>query len=191
MNNNVKVADMSPEELAAYRVSNAERMRKWRESNREHYRATMKAYNAQPEVKEKRKLIDSRPIHKERRKSYSRRDDVRAVAKKRSDDLWKNAEYRAAKVAYGRYKYTGFSPELYAMVMESQGNACALCRVSFSVKKAHADHCHDTKAPRGILCCKCNILEGQLRAFPFTPREFVDRLEHYLSNSPVSLLSVR
>lgn len=59
----------------------------------------------------------------------------------------------------------GMTPEGYASLLNSQGNACAICR---SVKpggpfKTFAvDHCHATGTIRGLLCFDCNTSIGKL-----------------------------
>jgi recombination endonuclease VII len=64
--------------------------------------------------------------------------------------------------AKDRRRKTGVSKELFNALLIKQENRCAICtgRVDNS---AAADHCHDTKAPRGILCRACNLGLGLMK----------------------------
>lgn len=67
---------------------------------------------------------------------------------------------------YSRLQSTGFSVELFNLVLKQQENSCAICRDKFDNTDAHADHNHVTKQPRGILCRKCNLMIGFARDNP-------------------------
>lgn len=60
---------------------------------------------------------------------------------------------------------TGFSVALWELTLMLQQFQCAICLVKLnpSSRFAHADHCHRTKQPRGILCSKCNTAIGLLQ----------------------------
>lgn len=65
----------------------------------------------------------------------------------------------AKRVSYMRERRTGFTEELFAARLKEQENACAICECDLSTTKPkdiHADHCHATGKPRGILCRHCN-----------------------------------
>jgi hypothetical protein len=80
---------------------------------------------------------------------------------------------------YARKRNTGFTAEQYAEAMERQGGGCAVCK---STMRLHADHDHDTGAPRGILCGPCNQAEGLIARTGLTVEEFARRLADYLAN---------
>lgn len=64
-----------------------------------------------------------------------------------------------------REKETGFSPELFANTLIAQEGRCALCEcilADLPRHQVHADHCHDTLTPRGVLCGGCNTSLGKL-----------------------------
>jgi hypothetical protein len=66
----------------------------------------------------------------------------------------KNAYNRARSRKYG----TGFTQEEFEQKLEEQGGLCAICGADKpSSKSLHADHCHETKMKRGVLCQKCNM----------------------------------
>ena len=63
-----------------------------------------------------------------------------------------------------RRKKNGFSIELFASRMTEQDGKCPICGVvlttGLGATTACADHCHNTKTPRGVLCKRCNTLLG-------------------------------
>lgn len=74
---------------------------------------------------------------------------------KNRDRLWSN-----------NLKRLGFTIPIYKQFIEEQGNKCAICEVPFDTiprKQVHADHCHETLTPRGILCHRCNTGLGAFR----------------------------
>ena len=76
-----------------------------------------------------------------------------------SDDAreFKNAYNRAKSRKYT----TGFTQEEFEQKLKEQGGVCAICGASKpSSKSLHADHCHETKMKRGVLCQKCNMAIG-------------------------------
>lgn len=68
-------------------------------------------------------------------------------------------------------------------LLESQGNACKLCRrIDCKWGKGfqnvwHIDHVHGTKIVRGILCAACNMLVGQIEKKLSLSREALKYLE--------------
>jgi uncharacterized protein with PIN domain len=46
-------------------------------------------------------------------------------------------------------------------MIEAQNGRCAICNNEFvDSRRTHVDHCHETKAIRGILCVSCNTRLG-------------------------------
>ena len=106
-------------------------------------------------------------------------------AKNKDNISAKKRAYRAAhpgeNTARNRKKRTGFSRELFLATLAIQYNRCAICRIEFSTLPRlhiHADHCHTTKTPRGILCTRCNHGLGQFSDDPARLRRAADYLEH-------------
>jgi hypothetical protein len=66
------------------------------------------------------------------------------------------ARHRMRRIAYG------ITPEEFAAMFRAQGGRCKLCRASDPKSKKGwvVDHCHKTKAVRGVLCQRCNLLLG-------------------------------
>lgn len=90
--------------------------------------------------------------------------------------------------AYHREKNTGVSAEVYARLLEIQEGKCGLCQLPLEGRRPHADHCHDEKKPRGVLCATCNQLEGMVRRTGFSPVELGRRLAEYLAHPPAEKL---
>jgi len=132
--------------------------------------ARRKDYYQRPEVKVKYKLRHSTEEHKEYMKS------------------WRQSETGKAKLKEAGLRQRAFTLELWEALRQAQGNACAVCRRLFGedLHKIHADHCHDTNKPRGLLCNNCNHAEGQIKKTGLTPEEFAKRLQHYLNFPPAA-----
>lgn len=65
-----------------------------------------------------------------------------------------------------REKETGFSRELFQAAIKHQNGKCPICLrelADLPPQQQHADHCHATGNPRGVLCQKCNTVLGVFR----------------------------
>lgn len=199
----MKKADCTAEEWATHKAY----ARQWYQRNREKVLFRVSAANATPEQKEqrrlrqrqyfalphvaaKRKLVDARPEVVARRKAYAQSKTAKARAKDRMEERYNTTPgLRSYRNNYGRLLRTGFTFELVEKVCAAQGNACAVCRRPFSeTNKFHADHCHTSSTPRGLLCFQCNIIEGKLITIGLSPVEFGHRLQKYLENPPAANL---
>ena len=79
-----------------------------------------------------------------------------------------------------RLKRIGFTPELVAEMLESQGNVCALCGTSEpggTRKTWHSDHDHETGKARGMLCMSCNTTVGHIES---KPNGWMDKAKKYI-----------
>lgn len=55
----------------------------------------------------------------------------------------------------------GIDKSIYDAILRAQGGRCALCRcLPQRGRRFAVDHCHTTKALRGLLCDKCNTALG-------------------------------
>ena len=70
-----------------------------------------------------------------------------------------NAIKRSRRAAL---KKLGWTPEAVETAKVEQDNCCALCSRIFEATP-HADHDHDTKTPRDLLCGTCNQAIGLLQ----------------------------
>lgn len=101
----------------------------------------------------------------------------------------KNKEkYLARASVRGRLRRTGMDHETYLGLLALQDGKCAVCRHQLIEGRAHADHCHDSKTPRGILCATCNQAEGLIKRSGLGPEEWCERLAIYLANPPAKKL---
>lgn len=81
-----------------------------------------------------------------------------------------------------REKSTGFSADKFAAALRQQRHRCAICLAHLGQLKqqqVHADHCHRTGAPRGILCQTCNTALGKFRDDPALLRKAAAYLEKH------------
>lgn len=97
----------------------------------------------------------------------------------------RNAEYQKQWTAAnphkrkGQYlkKHYGISLADYTAMLEAQDNRCAICRKTHDGNFALAvDHCHDSKAVRGLLCTNCNRGLGHFKDDP----ALLERAAQYL-----------
>jgi hypothetical protein len=87
-----------------------------------------------------------------------------------------------------RAKERGFPPDLFNATLAAQGGACGICKVdlaSLTRQSVHADHCHLTGTPRGILCVTCNTGLGKFKDDPAMLQRAID----YLRTPPVAIIT--
>ncbi len=124
-----------------------ERMRRWREANREHIKSYQKAWREQ-------NAASVAEYQKEYGKQYREREGVQESNRVRN--LWKN--YRMTADEFN---------ELWA----SQDGKCAICEIDLAPKgrtpnSVAVDHNHENGAVRGLLCRTCNVGIGYLNDDP-------------------------
>ena len=178
-------SDYAPEEWAAY----LKKLRLRRLANVDKERERLREYNARPEVKERRRLHDAKHEVTKKRREYANSKKGKQKAKLAFQALKNDPEKWKSRLDYQRLKRTSFTKELIDSLIIFQNNKCAICETIFdNPKNIKADHDHTTNKPRGLLCHKCNIIEGMICKMGFTPMEYADRLHNYLLNNPVNLL---
>lgn len=83
-------------------------------------------------------------------------------------------------LAYNLKKAHGITIEEYQRILILQKGVCAICKEppasSGRKKRLYVDHCHETDAIRGLLCCRCNLYLGMLE----TGRNFWTRASEYV-----------
>jgi len=115
-------------------------------------------------------------------KAYREKNRERIHAQQKE---WRDAN--KALIKRNNLKLACFTPELLQETLEFQGHKCAICGddlKSRPVKHTHADHCHETKMPRGVLCTQCNTGLGLFK-------DDIERLQKaiaYLNEPPITAM---
>jgi hypothetical protein len=103
-----------------------------------------------------------RPVTAEHKREVRRAVHKRWREKNPEKNRACQAAYHAKNPDARRRNYlkrSGFTLELFKAAMEVQNSLCAICRTDLAAlpsAQVHADHCHETVRPRGILCLSCN-----------------------------------
>jgi len=130
---------------------------------------------------------------RERRKRPEVKQQRLAAAKEYSDRPEVRERQRAHARAYMR-KRMGFSTELVDALSKLQAGRCAICLVQMShgggPTTESADHCHNSNAPRGLLCRICNTALGMYEAHQRPAGIRLIPYDIYLASPPASKLSV-
>lgn len=139
---------------------------------------------------------------KARREYVNSSEQTRAKARA-AKNAWRRSESGRAKLreydarprvkarrqAKDRRRGTGMVQQVFEDLMTLQGGKCDVCGVAFDdQRRPHADHCHETGRPRGLLCRACNLAEGHIKKTGLDPVEFARRLSRYLSKPPAELI---
>ena len=131
--------------------------------------------------------------------SLDRRTDGKRMACCKQCRTAQQKKWRRIVPEYERKRYLGRKEETqerhlkrkygitlsdYASMLEQQGGKCAICgKPEPEHKKLDVDHCHKTKAVRGLLCTSCNRVLGHAWDSPERLRAAAD----YLASSRKSL----
>jgi hypothetical protein len=111
-------------------------------------------------------------------KACKKKQDKKNYDEVRSDPVKWEKEVKRTR-DYKRFWVTGFTSEMFDEKLLEQGNRCAICGTDDpGPTNWHADHCHITNTPRGVLCKKCNTGIGMLQDNP----KIVEAALHYLNN---------
>lgn len=170
MYNNVMTTDEQ-------RKYNREKMRRWRETNREAYNAYMREYNK------------THPLSPDKREAATQRGrkwvaDNRTRAAETSRAHWRRNHDRL--ILEARQRMYGVTPAVQIAMLEAQAHVCAVChqperRVSQYgfVRALHLDHDHATGAVRAFLCGDCNRLLGVAKDDAAKLRAAADYLDQH------------
>jgi len=85
-----------------------------------------------------------------------------------------------------RTRNSGFTPELFDYAYREQKGCCFLCGIELARDKVYADHDHDTKTPRALLCALCNSFEGWLKKIGVDPEEWGRNTNAYRRQPPAA-----
>lgn len=159
---------------AAWKAANPERSRTSSAKSGAKYRAT-------PKAKAAKVLRESTPEYKAAKAKYQASPEGKAV----------KARHDASPIVKAaiRLRMYGITQEVFDNLILVQRGLCGICGKPLILgKDSHLDHDHDTMTVRGLLCARCNLMEGKIKSLGLTPQGFADRLQRYLSNSPFSQL---
>ena len=123
--------------------------------------------------------------HREAKAAYAEKNQERIRAQQKE---WRDANKETIK--RNNLKLVFFTPELLEEMLVFQGHKCAICGGDFRdkpSKNTHADHCHNTQTPRGVLCSPCNTGMGLLRDDPARLQKAID----YLKNPTIEAMKSR
>jgi hypothetical protein len=96
-------------------------------------------------------------INGEKRRRYHSDPKTNAYYKNMAK-LWK--KNNPDKALDQDLKLYGIGIDEYRKMLADQGDCCAICGSKKSKKRLCVDHCHKTKAVRGLLCHRCNFAIG-------------------------------
>lgn len=109
-----------------------------------------------------------------------------ARANPEAQKKWKEANPEKIKEINRRatLKVSGWTIDDFDRAYLEQNSRCWICSTELTKTKgfkntAHADHNHETGKRRGILCAKCNMVEGHLSKSNVSPTEFIKKLSEY------------
>lgn len=164
-----------------YRAKRKANHARWREANREHdLRKKRENYAANAEEQRARakawRLANLERVSEGKRAYYeANREAILQACKER-----RRGRPRSVVERNNGLKPTGFTLALKEQAIAAQGHACAICGTSFealSERQIHADHCHRTGSPRGVLCASCNHGLGKFKDDPQRLRAAIAYLE--------------
>jgi len=96
-------------------------------------------------------------------KNPERKKEIYNFWRKNNPERVKYYERRNALKKYG------LTHESFDALLESQNNACAICKTTTPNgpgKRFMVDHCHATGVIRGLLCSNCNFIIGHCKESP-------------------------
>ena len=123
--------------------------------------------------------MDKTEARKEKTKQYSKKQRENNPNYHKEYQEKHKEKYQKHRKNYWLLRRYGISLEEYNLKLEQQNHCCALCGIhkdDTNKKLLVVDHCHTTKAVRGLLCYQCNLGIGYFH-------EDVDKLLnaiHYL-----------
>lgn len=140
-----------------------ESVRKSHDKNREEKNAKQRDRRKNDLEYREQKLIKDREY---KRKEYAERKE-KVLARNKS---WRDRNPEKQKSIAYKTKY-GITLEEYQQLFKLQNGVCKICKEPESSldnfgkegKVLSVDHCHNSKAVRGLLCNRCNFMIGYAR----------------------------
>jgi hypothetical protein len=110
---------------------------------------------------------------------YVRKNKIK-VNNRRKKWRINNPEKTKAQAKKTQLKQIGFTLELQQLMLEAQGNMCALCGTDTPAGRHNvwnSDHDHKTGKARGMLCNSCNTTLGHIEA---KSPDWMDKARRYI-----------
>lgn len=152
---------------AEYRAKRLNNHQRWREKNRERDLEKKRAHYAENKeaLREKAKeyRLANKDLVSQRRKAYYEANRAKILAECKAR---RTGKPRGEKERNNGLKPTGFTLRMKEQAIEVQSGKCGICGVdlkSIPEKHIHADHCHISGTPRGVLCISCNHGLGRFK----------------------------
>ncbi len=129
-----------------------QRVKEREKAKPDQYKAMHKAHREKNKEKLATYFAEYRADPERREKAMERSRQWRQDNRERHDDNHRRSKY-------------GLAPGEYARMLVAQDGKCAICGVTEAGGKGtfHVDHCHRSKAVRGLLCHHCNLMLGHAR----------------------------
>ena len=148
---------------------------------RSHCKECVREYRDDPEVRARQAELRTIPAFKERRNKCAReryKNDIQYREKerlRRADPKTKSQQRE--RQLERRY---GLSKKQYLRILKEQKGKCKICGKRFDdnrCNRAEVDHCHKTKAVRGVLCSMCNKALGGFKDDVLVLQRAIDYLK--------------
>jgi hypothetical protein len=108
-----------------------------------------------------KQLRENNPEFAERQRENRREwaeqhpEEIKKIWERRKKDPRCRARDKLTKYRKSLVK-RGLTEQTATLLLERQGNRCAICGRDFSICTKHLDHDYDTELARGYLCSRCN-----------------------------------
>lgn len=185
------MSDATAEYQRAYRQANKERLSAQKRAHYEVNRESVKARVAEYRAANREEILRKRRAHHavnreeilERRRAYAAEN--RDAIRKGQREYYRNNSKHRNRAREASLRKSGFTFALKEHAIGLQNGCCAICGCSLDTlpdRHVHADHCHATGYPRGVLCHGCNTGLGGFRDDPERLRAAIA----YLDNPPLA-----
>lgn len=178
-------------------------MREYHKKNAEVLRAKSKAYYYKTREEKREKHNKQSREYRERnlerdkanKRAYYAANKEKVLAKQKTFALTNPTHVKVLRQRIARKCHTGFSPALVDQLRTHQKGLCAICStvMDLAVRTRsvgeHADHCHASRTPRGLLCRVCNLALGGYERYQRPAGLVIEPYEKYLADPPVKRLT--
>jgi Autographiviridae endonuclease VII len=151
----------------------------WRDKNRaqsnENERLRCQALpKAKRQARHQRQYLAHRRKILTRNREWAMRNPERLKSYQKE---WARLNKERRRPSYIARKY-GLTADRLSLLLDRQGNACAVCgsKENWGGRRLTIDHCHRTKAVRGLLCNNCNVAIGLINDNPDVAKKMAEYL---------------